>query len=102
MAKQMIVAADAREQLQAGIDLLARAVIMTLGPRGHALALDTPHGAPLITHDGVTIARAIQLADPFENMGAQLLKKPLSRPTTSPATAPPPPSCWRKRWSPKG
>src|SRR5881398_2276944 len=66
---------DARRSLQRGVDTLAGAVRVTLGPKGRNVVLDKKFGAPTITNDGVTIARDIELADPFENMGAQLLKE---------------------------
>src|SRR5207245_11732176 len=65
----------ARRALEAGVDKLADAVKVTLGPKGRNVVLDKKLGAPTITNDGVTIARDIELADPFENMGAQLLKE---------------------------
>src|SRR5512136_2105827 len=74
-AKQLVFAEDARRRLKAGIDIVATAVATTLGPKGRNVALDRKFGAPTITHDGVTVAKEIELADPFENMGAQLLKE---------------------------
>src|SRR5881398_2623309 len=70
---------DARRSLQRGVDKLADAVKVTLGPKGRNVVLDKKFGAPTITNDGVTIARDIELADPFENMGAQLLKEAATR-----------------------
>ena len=75
MAKQIIYGEDARKALQAGIDKLANTVKITLGPKGCNVVLDKKYGAPLITNDGVTIAKEIELEDPFENMGAQLVKE---------------------------
>lgn len=75
MAKQIIYGEDARKSLQAGIDQLADTVKITLGPKGRNVVLDKKFGAPLITNDGVTIAKEIELDDPFENMGAQLVKE---------------------------
>ncbi len=75
MAKQLIFSDDARRSLKCGIDTLATAVVTTLGPKGRNVALDKKWGAPTITHDGVTVAKEIELEDPFENMGAQLLKE---------------------------
>jgi chaperonin GroEL len=75
MAKQLIFSEDARRKLKHGIDTLATAVATTLGPKGRNVALDKKFGAPTITHDGVTVAKEIELEDPFENMGAQLLKE---------------------------
>jgi chaperonin GroEL len=75
MAKQLKFNEEARRGLQRGVDILADAVATTLGPKGRNVALDKKYGAPTITHDGVTVAKEIELADPFENMGAQLLKE---------------------------
>ncbi len=75
MAKQLVFAEEARRRLKVGIDTLATAVVSTLGPKGRNVALDKKFGAPTITHDGVTVAKEIELKDPFENMGAQLLKE---------------------------
>ena len=75
MAKQIAYGADARKALKSGIDQLADTVKITLGPKGRNVVLDKKYGAPLITNDGVTIAKEIELDDPFENMGAQLVKE---------------------------
>ena len=75
MAKDLKYGEDARKALQAGIDKLADTVKITLGPKGRNVVLDKKFGAPLITNDGVTIAKEIELDDPFENMGAQLVKE---------------------------
>ncbi len=75
MAKQIIYSEQARKALQSGIDKLADTVKITLGPKGRNVVLDKKYGAPLITNDGVTIAKEIELEDPFENMGAQLVKE---------------------------
>jgi len=75
MAKQIIYEDDARRALKAGVDQLANAVKTTLGPKGRNVALDKKWGSPTVTHDGVTVAKEIELKDPFENMGAQLLKE---------------------------
>ena len=75
MAKQLIFDETARRSLKKGVDRLADAVKVTLGPKGRNVVLDKKFGAPTITNDGVTIARDIELEDPFENMGAQLLKE---------------------------
>ncbi len=74
-AKQLVFSEDARRRLKGGIDILANAVATTLGPKGRNVALDRKFGSPTITHDGVTVAKEIELEDPFENMGAQLLKE---------------------------
>ncbi|MGI6380331.1 MAG: chaperonin GroEL [Anaerolineae bacterium] len=75
MAKQLKFSEDARRSLKKGVDTLAKAVGSTLGPKGRNVALDKKWGAPTITHDGVTVAKEIELEDPYENMGAQLLKE---------------------------
>ena len=74
-AKQLVFSEEARRSLQKGMDLLSRAVVTTLGPKGRNVAIDRKFGSPTITHDGVTVAKEIELEDPFENMGAQLLKE---------------------------
>ena len=75
MAKQLAFSEDARRRLKVGVDTLAYAVKTTLGPKGRNVALDKKCGAPTVTHDGVTVAKEIELEDPYENMGAQLLKE---------------------------
>ena len=75
MAKQISFSEEARRNLKVGIDALANAVKTTLGPKGRNVALDKKWGAPTVTHDGVTVAKEIELADPYQNMGAQLLKE---------------------------
>jgi chaperonin GroEL len=75
MAKQLVFSEEARRSLKSGIDTVANAVVTTLGPKGRNVALDKQWGAPTITHDGVTVAKEIELKQPFENMGAQLLKE---------------------------
>jgi len=74
-AKQLVFSEEARRRLSFGMDVLAKAVITTLGPKGRNVAIDRKFGSPTITHDGVTVAKEIELEDPFENMGAQLLKE---------------------------
>src|SRR5690242_6084438 len=74
-AKQLVYSEEARRSLKKGMDALADAVKVTLGPRGRNVVLDKKFGPPTITNDGVTIAKEIELEDPFENMGAQLLKE---------------------------
>ena len=73
MAKQIKYGEDARRALEAGVNALANTVKITLGPKGRNVVLDKKFGAPLITNDGVTIAKEVELEDPFENMGAQLV-----------------------------
>ena len=79
MAKDIIYGEDARKALQAGIDKLANTVKITLGPKGRNVVLDKKYGAPLITNDGVTIAKEIELDDAYKNMGAQLVKEVASK-----------------------
>jgi chaperonin GroEL len=75
MAKQLVFSEEARRALKTGIDIVVKSVATTLGPKGRNVALDRKFGSPTITHDGVTVAKEIELEDPFENMGAQLLKE---------------------------
>src|SRR6187402_1356925 len=75
MAKDIKFSEDARRSMLRGVDALANAVKVTLGPRGRNVVLDKKFGAPLITNDGVTIAKEIELANPYENLGAQLVKE---------------------------
>jgi chaperonin GroEL len=75
MAKQLAFTEEARKKLKNGVDIMAAAVKTTLGPKGRNVALDKKFGSPTVTHDGVTVAREVELEDPFENMGAQLLKE---------------------------
>ena len=79
MAKQLIFSEKARQKLLSGINILSQAVVITLGPKGRNVALDKKWGAPNIVHDGVTVAKEIELEDPFENMGAQLIKEAASK-----------------------
>lgn len=79
MAKQLKFSDEARQALLKGIDVVAKAVVTTLGPKGRNIALDKKWGAPAIVHDGVSVAKEIDLADPFENMGAQLVKEAASK-----------------------
>src|SRR5215831_15165476 len=75
MAKQVAFSDEARQSIRTGIDAVANAVKTTLGPKGRNVALDRKFGAPTVTHDGVTVAKEIELKDPFQNMGAQMLKE---------------------------
>ena len=75
MAKMIEFGEDARKKLQSGIDQLADTVKVTLGPKGRNVVLAKKYGSPLITNDGVTIAKEVELEDPFENMGAQLVRE---------------------------
>src|SRR5947199_5898896 len=96
MAKQLQFNSAARDALQRGVDKLANTVRVTLGPRGRNVVLDKKFGAPTITNDGVTIAKEIELENPYENMGAQLLKEVATKtqdvagdgPTTATVLAP--------------
>ncbi len=78
-AKQLVFSEDARRKLKNGINVVAEAVSATLGPKGRNVAIDRKFGSPTITHDGVSVAKEIELEDPFENMGAQLLKEAASK-----------------------
>src|SRR5438105_5613484 len=78
-AKQLTYADDARQKLLGGVSKLARAVRATLGPRGRNAVLDKGWGSPTVTKDGVTVAEEIELTDPYENMGAQLVKEAASK-----------------------
>src|SRR5690554_64618 len=75
MAKDLLFSEDARKKLERGVNELAEAVKVTLGPKGRNVVLEKKYGSPTITNDGVTIAREIELEDPFENMGTQLVKE---------------------------
>src|SRR6266446_1441536 len=79
MAKQLAYADEARQKLLTGVSKLARAVRCTLGPRGRNAVIDKGWGAPTVTKDGVTVAEEIELKDPYENMGAQLVKEAASK-----------------------
>jgi chaperonin GroEL len=93
-AKEIRYDQDARAKILAGVNGLANAVRVTLGPKGRNVIIEKSWGSPTVTKDGVTVAKEIELEDKFENMGAQMVKEVASRPPTSPATAPPPPPCW--------
>lgn len=75
MSKEIKFAADARERMVRGVDILADTVKVTLGPKGRNVVLEKAYGSPLITNDGVTIAKEIELEDHFENMGAKLVSE---------------------------
>ena len=79
MAKQIIYGDEARQQLASGVNQLAKAVTTTLGPRGRNVAIDRKWGSPTVIHDGVTVAKEIELEDPFQNMGAQMVKEAASK-----------------------
>ncbi|EQD72811.1 chaperonin GroL, partial [mine drainage metagenome] len=78
-AKQLVFDADARKSLERGVNAVANAVKVTLGPKGRNVVLDRKFGSPIITKDGVTVAKEIELEDPYENMGAQLCKEVASK-----------------------
>src|ERR1700716_1122855 len=78
-AKEVRFSGDARERMLRGVDILANAVKVTLGPKGRNVVLDKSFGAPRITKDGVTVAKEIELADKFENMGAQMVREVASK-----------------------
>jgi chaperonin GroEL len=79
MAKQILYSDDARAKLVSGVNKLAKAVVTTLGPKGRNVAIDKKWGAPTVLHDGVSVAKEVELEDPFENMGAQLVKEAASK-----------------------
>ena len=79
MAKQLFFNTNARDQLKRGVDALADAVKVTLGPKGRNVIIDKKFGAPTITKDGVSVAKEIELSEPIENMGAQLVKEVASK-----------------------
>ena len=96
-AKEVKFGRTAREKMLRGVDILADAVKVTLGPKGRNVIIDKSFGAPRITKDGVTVDKEIELEDKFENMGAQMVREVASRPTTSPVTAPPLQPFWPSR-----
>jgi chaperonin GroEL len=98
MAKHIEFNVSARDKLKRGVDALANAVKVTLGPKGRNVVIDKKFGAPALTKDGVTVAKEIELADPIENMGAQLVPKP----PTARVTGRPQPRSWHKPWFAKG
>ena len=79
MPKQLYFNEEARRALKRGVDIVADAVKTTLGPRGRNVSIDKKFGAPTVTHDGVTVAKEIELKDPFENMGAKLVNQVASK-----------------------
>jgi len=82
MAKQLIFDEEARRKLLAGVEKLAKAVKATLGPKGRNVVLDKSFGSPTVTKDGVSVAKEVELPDPYENMGAQMVKEVASRSST--------------------
>jgi chaperonin GroEL len=79
MAKQIVFNTEAREELKKGVDALANAVKVTLGPKGRNVIIDKAYGAPIVTKDGVTVAKEIELKDAIQNMGAQMVKEVASK-----------------------
>ena len=98
MAKIISYDEEARQGMLEGLDKLANTVKVTLGPKGRNVVLDKTYGAPTITNDGVSIAKEIELEDPYERIGAELVRKSPRRPTTSPVTAPPLQPCLLSPW----
>ena len=94
MAKNIVYDWEARDGLKKGVDALANAVKVTLGPKGRNVIIDKKFGAPHITKDGVTVAKEIELSEPIENMGAQMVKEVASK--TRPVMEPPPPPFWHR------
>ena len=95
-AKMLAFDIAAREKLLKGVDILANAVKVTLGPRGRNVVLEKSYGSPTVTKDGVTVAKEVELEDKFENMGAQMSSRSLPKRPTSRATVPPRPPFWRR------
>ena len=89
MAKDIIFNIKAREALKKGVDELSNAVKVTLGPKGRNVIIEKTYGAPIITKDGVTVAKEIELKDPVENMGAQMVKEVASKTAILPVTEQP-------------
>ena len=96
-AKEVKFDGDARDRMLRGVDVLANAVKVTLGPKGRNVVLDKSYGAPRITKDGVTVAKEIELTDRFENMGAQMVRRSPPGPAILPATARRPRRCSPRR-----
>ena len=96
MAKQIVTGENSRQSILRGVNVLADAVKITLGPKGRNAVIEKKFGAPIITKDGVTVAKEIELQDPLEIMGAQMVARSLRRLPMSPGTAPPPPPFLRK------
>jgi chaperonin GroEL len=92
-AKQIVYSRSARTRILQGVNTLADAVKVTLGPKGRNVVIEKSFGSPVVTKDGVTVAKEIELADKCENMGAQMVREVASKTATRPATAPRPPPC---------
>ena len=89
-AKQIVYSENSRQAILRGVNQLADAVKVTLGPKGRNVILEKKFGGPTITKDGVTVAKEVELKDPLENMGAQMVREVASKTPMWPATAPPP------------
>jgi chaperonin GroEL len=92
-AKELLFDVEARAKLKKGVDALADAVKITLGPKGRNVVIDKKFGSPTITKDGVTVAKEIELPCPFENMGAQLVREVSSKTSDIAGDSTPPPPC---------
>jgi len=101
MAKQIVQGEDSRQAILRGINTLADAVKVTLGPKGRNVVLEKKFGSPLITKDGVTVAKEIELKDPLENMGAQMVKEVASKRAMWRVMEPPRRRCWPRPYSGK-
>ena len=101
MAKQILHGEDSRQAILRGVNTLADAVKATLGPKGRNVVIEKKFGSPTITKDGVTVAKEIELKDPMENVGAQLVRKSLPRLVMWPVTAPPRRRFWHSPSSAK-
>ena len=101
MAKQIIFDETARQKILNGVNVLANAVKVTLGPKGRNVVIDKSFGSPTITKDGVTVAKEIELEEPYENMGAQMVKEVASKLPIRPAMERPPRPCLLKRFTVK-
>jgi chaperonin GroEL len=99
MAKILKFDEDARRALERGVNKLADTVKVTIGPKGRNVVIDKKFGAPTITNDGVTIAREVEVEDPYENLGAQLVKEVATKTKTNTVTVRPPRPCWPRPWS---
>ena len=98
MAKQIIYGEQSRQAILRGVNQLADAVKVTLGPKGRNVVLDKKFGSPTITKDGVTVAKEIDLKDPLENMGAQMVREVASKTSDTAGTARRRQPCWRRRF----
>ena len=101
-AKKIILGEDSRQSILRGVNALADAVKITLGPKGRNVVLEKKFGSPTITKDGVTVAKEIDLKDPMENLGAQMVREVASKTSDVAGTAPPRQPCWRSRFSCRG